>query len=953
MLGASTGAESAVAYNGAVLRSVRVPLIVLFSVALAAGAPRRVHAAAADDVPVPGGRSRFAELLSISPVPDRGRFLAESIRILYSSPAGAANATAVLTRRIDAYLDGVRRARVDATASDSVPVPLTAGVWSSAVFGRPVAGGDLVGAIVRDRRAALLCYGLSALDDETLEFFAANPMVLTRIYRRASAAFAAFGESFHVHQGRVVTPGGEPMAARWETAVGGKVTRPDQFILLLLELRKGRVAYVYDALAHADRAATAFALGSWNPGVDGDRRFGALVDVVTASFSEWDVSLVPFVRPPADLSTLLARVRVEPDGAPAGRLSRSFWQRVFGGGPVDERSAGSDEPADAAWLASATLSQAVVERGHRLDQLGFASRVFRLAAPEEQGDAAVAIRAFPTCPLLMLTLEQLGIGQPHVYATAAQRADRFSTVDPGAGYAALAQFQGALALVSRLARVSAIDRASAAALASELVEMPLDNAGRYDGAVIRWIEQRLRPRLPADLSADVALLAAAAGPSAPPPDIEWEGQRYLVDPAAAELRRLRRIREKQGGASIEMALHVAAAARRLEQTPPAAEGILDAIEELGEIARSLPIDPFPDAVTPPSIAITAPSRTIADAVSELSGIAQRNELQDAPRVGRRLAAAADLMVGETLVSFAYAFEIADPDGTMLIASDVSRRHDFGYGMPFHDAKLSSAWTVARTEVKGAPWHLAGSVLGLDLALAPVALRRIDAGRVPGPPRLTLPQREGFASAVGLVDIAATTDGDRDAVAAAIARGRQRVTALSAGTPDAVDALAGEVSLDGWRRRALQWTLVHDAPRALSLFSLSELLVAGGASPSAFAPWGANASRTDGCLCLRMPAPGEWRRWIGRPESGLPGLVSADVSLRVALALHDLRVPAVLQKFVLSAAMQDFIDTASPADSQDWLTLARDAQALPDSRIRDYVAAAGADGPLIPDTPEVR
>jgi hypothetical protein len=58
---------------------------------------------------------------------------------------------------------------------------------------------------------------------------------------------------------------------------------------------------------------------------------------------------------------------------------------------------------------------------------------------------------------------------------------------------------------------------------------------------------------------------------------------------------------------------------------------------------------------------------------------------------------------------------------------------------------------------------------------------------------------------------------------------------------------------------------------------------------------------------------------------------------------------VLAKPVLAAAMQDFVDGTNPTDGNDWLTLARAAQAVAASRFEDYVAAATADGPLIAES----
>ena len=45
----------------------------------------------------------------------------------------------------------------------------------------------------------------------------------------------------------------------------------------------------------------------------------------------------------------------------------------------------------------------------------------------------------------------------------------------------------------------------------------------------------------------------------------------------------------------------------------------------------------------------------------------------------------------------------------------------------------------------------------------------------------------------------------------------------------------------------------------------------------------------------------------------------------------------------------FIDEVKPTDDGDWLTLARAARTVTRERVEDYIAAATAAGPLVPDT----
>jgi hypothetical protein len=214
------------------------------------------------------------------------------------------------------------------------------------------------------------------------------------------------------------------------------------------------------------------------------------------------------------------------------------------------------------------------------------------------------------------------------------------------------------------------------------------------------------------------------------------------------------------------------------------------------------------------------------------------------------------------------------------------------------------------------------------------------------------QRDGFAGTVAATSVGALNDADRDAIADHVARGEARVQALVAGR-ESVDAVAAAIELDGWRERALRWTIANEPDRARSLFSMAELLVLGGGSPASFNAWGVYALRTAGCICTRLPAPAEWRHWWGLSQSGLPATLVADLPLSVAVVLHNLQLPAVMAKSVLAAAMQDFVDGINPSDGNDWLTLARAAQSIGRERFEDYIASATADGPLVPDAREQR
>ena len=215
-------------------------------------------------------------------------------------------------------------------AAESVPIPLTVAAWSKAVFQRPVAPNQIVAAIMADPRAAHLCYGLTSLDDETLQFFLDHPAVITRLYERAAAAFAAAGSSLHVHLNRVVVSGGDAAADVWAAVLGERSENPEPFIRALFEQDQGRLAYLYDAIAELDAPRAAFALGLWikDPATR-IRRFKALVDVNRSAIPQWQPARLPFTRRSTTSRRSWRASRSSPDGSCALPSLRSAWAWIF------------------------------------------------------------------------------------------------------------------------------------------------------------------------------------------------------------------------------------------------------------------------------------------------------------------------------------------------------------------------------------------------------------------------------------------------------------------------------------------------------------------------------------------------------------------------------------------------------------------------------------------------
>jgi hypothetical protein len=145
-------------------------------------------------------------------------------------------------------------------------------------------------------------------------------------------------------------------------------------------------------------------------------------------------------------------------------------------------------------------------------------------------------------------------------------------------------------------------------------------------------------------------------------------------------------------------------------------------------------------------------------------------------------------------------------------------------------------------------------------------------------------------------------------------------------------------------------LSREANQVPGMFSGIELLVLGGGRPADFDSWGMSMLTFHGCLCSRLTPPGRWPTLLGRPPLGLTSSGVADLNLHIAMMLKQLRLPAAIAKVVLAGAMQDFIDEVKPSDDADWLTLARTARTFTRERIEDYISAATAGGPLMPDLP---
>ncbi len=735
--------------------------------------------AAWSSLPVPGGIEAAATAAGITQRLEPERAMLEIIRHVYDPPKDEPDTTEDLVRRLDTHLataraDGASRG----AAADVVPLPLHPAFWHDVILQAPVDDAQLFGAIVADRRAALVYTGLAHLDEPTLRYFDSHRELARAVARNQAAAFAAFGQSLRIRDDGLEVPGGTKAAALWEAVVGRPVSDTDAFIRQMLARDAGRVAYLYDAVARLDEARQRFALGMTvaNPSTRRDRLV-ALAEHVTRASRSWDLDRHPFARPLHDAVPLLQQVRVTPDGALAPPVSRTFWREAFAGTDLPGRgprtvtgAAGAADAADAAWLAALLSDRNVVVRRARLDALLFAQRRARADPSASQADLLVVTRAMARYRLAMLTLERMGVAEAATYAAVARVAESLTSAGARATVA-MTQFQGALVLVERSLLGEALDVQTASRLVRSLADLPRADGSRYDGRVASWLGSELLPAVArakdeataaGERSNERTILRAAAGcatsrerRTAAADTMAWEGVTYRMDPCLTETARLERRRLGQRAATLDVALSLARISASLSApVAPRREDLQRDSRDLESIAASV------GRTLPRAGEGEAP---VSEAVASLTRVAAALP-RPAPgfRPARELAPALDLLTADALASLAYAFALRDPESRLARAPDLARRHDFGLASEVPEERWTTPWhpAVERDQARG-QGGLLGSLLGLDVALADQFLWRLTLAPPPQAPRLANAQKIGFAEGVVLMNPAALTHADRD------------------------------------------------------------------------------------------------------------------------------------------------------------------------------------------------
>jgi hypothetical protein len=925
-----------------------------FSIVLLMGTNcARAQTETLSDLALPGGLAGARQALDEDAVPDRAAFLIDVIQRFYQ-PGDRVNPQ---LQKLLTHLETVSRDPVAAHAvSDVLPLPLTNQWWIDAVFHGGATPDTLAFSILKSRNAALLYWSLLALDSGTRQWVRDQPALLEDVLQGRAPMFAMIARGFRVNAGVVDVPGGPRAKTAWEAVVGARVSEPAQFVRKVIGSDEGRQAYLFASLSvlAEPQAAAVLRLDAGSPDapVTALRR---LSEIFARIAKHWQIPSWPFWRPPNDPLLLALELRPDAEGPVRVPGSERFWRDVFAVVPGKHgRHAASRTPnqaVDPVWLLEQVFGGPPVDCRVRTEQVLFASRHFRDLTHETAPEALVVLRGLRTYPALVRTIERMRIEQSTVYRSAIDRAAALDAIgDADSRARAIAQFQGTLALVARAVSRGSVPAAGAAQLVESLSGVRTTDAGAYEGRLVSWIDENLRPRgrsattppaasdgeAPSFTGIEEDLLKVMAGPD---PErshvIDWEGTRYRVDVAFGELARMQRARGDHPVALLSAAWTLSAAADRLRDAgddPQALAHSAAVLRDTSALAESDGEDRWPRDVRPQF-------RSALGAIEK----ALRSKGRADRQLPADVALIADELLARGLTELAYAAVLGGPEAGPITALDAAARHDLDAQSGI---QMRKSWRMPVRAI-GAPWHLQGSLLGIDVSLADRLLRRLSQKPPAVRPSLRDQDRQAAIEVVAMIEPTLLTDAARDEIASTIRAGRTRVN--GAATADDLDAIAAALPLSGVRRSLLHWVFTRERAGMQTFFGTAELfwIGRGAAAGSTFDAWGAPAASRFGCTCLQMPGPRE-RDVLVSLWSTVPIMAAIpDLNLRLAELLADMHMPAALVPGILASATRDLVDGVRSRYPDDVRAVADAVLALTRDRVEQYLATLTRNGPLVP------
>jgi hypothetical protein len=836
------------------------------------------------DLPVTGGTATY-EMLGLQPE-ERGYALALLAREMFAQSAGALERAGAVRNFVGQLAQPGQAQEMSADARPlSIAAPLTGDHWRDVLQLQDQA--DLFAALINNRAAMLVCAGAMGSDPSMRSLLERDRGLLRWIVKTAPAAFWVSARALKVERDRVVVPGGTAAEPIWEALVEVKVTKPADFLRALLTKDSGRLAWFYDSVdaMSADRRAHVL---SGSTVVSQIEDVSALYSAYRSADSNWRLEEHPFLRGTTDPWIISSEIALV-NGGVASPAQQWFWEELFDRGDITRKSAISAKqepgtPVTLAWLAQKISGSSAKERRDRYEMVRFAQGVFPHLEVTQSIDALVALGGYRRYRAVLLTLDRIGVKAPRVYARAVEAARQLDEELSGRD-----ERHAVVAFQAALAIIerARLTEALTEPAAEQLVLSLVDLVDPTDGA---------KPPRPFPLLKDWLITTLF---DALPPLIQPD--QWTTPQTAYESRLLQAL-------------------------------------------AGPPSDP-----KAPTLKWEGLDYRVDLFAGEHARIKRIREQIESPGLDAAIAAGDAEKITSALLSLIYTPALGDPEGPALLGGDIAQRHNFGLVGPAGMRRDFMAWSVPREQVgDGSPWHVEGSILGLDIALARLALRRIADNEMPVAPTINLNDQLTIARTAMALNARALIDSDRDEIIAAIARGVSRVK--DAGTDrTAMAALVDEARLPAVVRQTLPWTLMRMPDAASALFGLRDTFWLGKPQlpRETLDRWGMYAESLTSRLRTAMPVAAPWEDFGGRADGGLIATQAPDLVLRMAQETARLQLPAQLVPSLLMYAAQDYWHDVESRFPDDWPAITRQALALSPSRVEDYVAALAGAGPLRP------
>jgi hypothetical protein len=846
--------------------------------------------------------------------------------------------------------------------ADEIPLPGPPAFWLDTVFEGRVRPEHLTLAIFGNRRASLLYAAMLAMDDATRAWLIERPDLVRRLSETDGGALVVASPYLRIEHGRWRLPGGSAVEAIWMDLVAARLEDSPGFFLAMLCAHGGLVTYMLEVVSTLDAAqqASALALGS----AQAPARLAAgrvLFEALGDAAKLWRPGERPFWRPAVDPVFLLQRLRIDTAGRPAVPGGRKLWELALESGgvtPPDDRAVEAwrdTEPVSAAWLVARVASASPLEQATRNAQVLFASRWLADATVSEARDVVTVIRGYSRYPQLLRTLERMGVTDVRRLAAMARQAEALSSAGQDwRAQAVVVQWQSVITLLERAARADAITDEALREAIDALSTRPPAGAGPGSDAVwLSWLTASLpAPPGGAGVRADVgirslerALIARVTGSAtATARRVSWEDTTYRLDFAAAERDRITRVRGRDNRPLLDGAATVLALARHRATPGEASRSAKDDLATLAEVSAAAGLD-RPRAL----------DDELGRVAREAAAQARRHLAADGARpssIAARTALAdlSEAMATSALFELVYAASMGWAEDLPLSAAAAARRHEFVRDVVGDRRDLFWTPPVIVTDARE-PWHVAGSLLGLDVGLGPVALRRLSARPLGAPPLLNTGDRAALVATAVVLDRRDFTDEAQRAVATLVARARQRLGAVrGAADARAVAVAAGASSV----RQTLAVWRAEAAPATLAtFFSLTELVRLGldGAPwpDSLRGGWGnydvmLGGQLKAGALTALLPM----ERFAGRSGRTLSCGVP-DLQLSLALGLAELELPAALVPDLMASATFDLINHVPSRYADDWQAIVDQVRTVDRPAVERHLGLLTTSGPLRADS----